>query len=539
MKTALILIILSFNIAVYCQNPPGILNGKVSFITSQNVYVKFDNTEGILVGDTLYVSLDTTLIPALIVNSKSSISCVGTPIIKTPFILSTQITAKKRETKKSTKSNKEEQKNQESPNDQSPNSASPKQKAKETSERFDGRFAVSSYTNFSNTYSSSDRLQYNLTMNASNIGNSNLSAESYITFTQLLSFPGKTTDWTGLNNALKIYGLDLKYDFSKTSSLTFGRKIYNNMSDLGAVDGLEYENAGKNFTFGAVAGSRPDYSDYSFNPKLVQFGGFVSHNIHNDNGIMQTSFAAFDQLNNFKTDRRFIYFQHSNSLLKNVDLFSSFEVDLYGLVNGQLTNTFNLTSTYISLRIRPWKKFTTSLSYDARKNIYYYETFAQNKIDSTIDKETRQGFRYNFMYRPFKNFVWGTNVGYNLKSINTGSSENANSYLCYTQLPFNTTGIITVTGLKTPYLTSMMVYGISLNRDFLAGKVNAQVEYRMGNFNYTNTVLPTQQNIGAMSLFWRIAKKTTISCNFEGTLESNNGIKNNYASIYFNISQRF
>jgi hypothetical protein len=375
-------------------------------------------------------------------------------------------------------------------------------------------------------------------MNARHIGNSNLSAESYITFTQLLSFPGKTTDWTGLNNALKIYGLDLKYDFSKTSTLTFGRKIYNNMSDLGAVDGLEYENVDKNFTYGAVAGSRPDYSDYSFNPKLVQFGAFVSHNIHNNNGIMQTSFAAFDQLNNFKTDRRFIYFQHSNSLLKNVDLFSSFEVDLYGFVNGQLTNTFDLTSTYISLRFRPWKKFTTSLSYDARKNVYYYETFPQNKIDSTIDKETRQGFRYNFMYRPFKNFVWGTNAGYNLKSINTGSSENANSYICYT-LPFNTTGIITVTGLKTPYLTSMMVYGISLNRDFLAGKVNAQVEYRMGNFTYTNTLIPTRQNIGAMSLFWRIAKKTTISCNFEGTLESNNGIKNNYGSIYFNISQKF
>jgi len=84
-----------------------------------------------------------------------------------------------------------------------------------------------------------------------------------------------------------------------------------------------------------------------------------------------------------------------------------------------------------------------------------------------------------------------------------------------------------------------MVYGLSLNRDFLTGKVNAQIEYRMGNFRYTNTVNQTQQNIGAMSLFWRIAKKTTISCNFEGTLESNNGIKNNYASIYFSISQRF
>ena len=116
---------------------------------------------------------------------------------------------------------------------------------------------------------------------------------------------------------------------------------------------------------------------------------------------------------------------------------------------------------------------------------------------------------------------------------------NANSYLCYTQLPFNTTGILTVTGLKTSYIKSMMVYGLSLNRDFLAGKVNAQIEYRMGNFQYTNTILPTKQNIGQMSLFWRIAKKLTVSANFEGTLETNSGINNNYANIYINISQRF
>ena len=311
------------------------------------------------------------------------------------------------------------------------------------------------------------------------------------------------------------------------------------MSNIGAVDGLEYENVGKNFTFGALAGSRPDYLDYSFNPKLLQFGAFISHNLRNENGTMQTSLGVFNQLNNFKTDRRFAYFQHLNSLLKNVDLFSSFEVDLYGFVNNQLTSTFDLTSTYISLRYKPWDNFSTSLSYDARKNIYYYETFPQNKIDSTLDKETRQGFRFNLMYRPFKYFVWGGNVGYNLKSINTGSSMNANSFLSYTQLPFNTYGTLTVTALKTPYITSMMVYGLSLNRDFLAGKVNAQIEYRMGNFQYVNSTIPTQQNIAAMSLFWRIAKKLTLSANFEGTFETSGTTKTNYNSLYLNISQRF
>jgi len=540
MKTPLIVILLFFlSIASFSQTSPEVLNGNVSFITTQNVYVKFDNTEGIRVGDTLYVTQETKLVPMLVVNSLSSISCVGTPLTKDKLILSAQIVAKKREVKKPNGRTPGESKNALSPNDEAIHAAF-KEKTKTTKERFDGRLAVSSYTNVSNSYTSSERLRYNLTMNADHIGNSNLSAETYISFSHLLSFPHRSTDWTGLNNALKIYSLAIKYDISKTSTISLGRKIYNNLSNIGAVDGLEYENVGKNFTFGAVAGSRPDYLDYSFNPKLLQFGGFVSHNTQNENGIMQTSLAVFDQLNNFKTDRRFAYFQHTNSLLKNVDLFSSFEVDLYGFVNNQLTSTFDLTSTYISLRVKPWSNFTTSLSYDARKNIYYYETFPQNKIDSTLDKETRQGFRYNFMYRPFKYLIWGTNAGYNLKSITTGESMNANTFLSYTNLPFNTYGTLSATVLKTPYLQSMTVYGISLNRDFMAGKINAQVEYRMGKFIYTNNpTIPTNQNIGAMSLFWRVAKKTTLSMNFEGTLETNNGAKNNYASIYFNISQRF
>ena len=541
MKTPLLFILLFFlSFTVYCQTSPEVLNGKVSFITTQNVYVKFENTEGILVGDTLYITQDTKLIPALVVNSLSSISCVGTPLTKNVLNLSVQIVAKKRNVKKSLNNKTGDAKYAESTNDQAINAAFKNEKTKTTKERFDGRLAISSYTNFSSNYTSSERLRYNLTLNDSHIGNSDLSAESYISFSHLLSFPKRPTDWTGLNNALKIYSLALKYDLSKTSSISFGRKIYNNMANIGAVDGLEFERVGTNFTFGALAGSRPDFLDYSFNPKLLQFGAFISHITHNDNGIMQTSLGVFDQLNNFKTDRRFAYFQHTNSLLKNVDLFSSFEVDLYGFVNNQLTSTFDLTSTYISLRFKPWDNFSTSLSYDARKNIYYYETFPQNKIDSTLDKETRQGFRFNLMYRPFKYFVWGGNAGYNLPSINTKESMNANSFLSYTQLPFNTYGTLTVTALKTPYLKSMMVYGISLNRDFLAGKVNAQIEYRMGNFTYVNALTdPTKQNIGAMSLFWRIAKKLTISANFEGTMETSGTTKTNYGSLYLNISQRF
>ena len=59
--------------------------GTVSFVTSQNVYVKFQSTKDISAGDTLFIMKDTNKIPALIVKDLSSISCVCTRISKNQF----------------------------------------------------------------------------------------------------------------------------------------------------------------------------------------------------------------------------------------------------------------------------------------------------------------------------------------------------------------------------------------------------------------------------------------------------------------------
>jgi len=50
--------------------------GIVSYVSSQNVYVQFVNTDGIEPGDTLYSQTNDMYIPALIVKEKSTISCL-------------------------------------------------------------------------------------------------------------------------------------------------------------------------------------------------------------------------------------------------------------------------------------------------------------------------------------------------------------------------------------------------------------------------------------------------------------------------------
>jgi hypothetical protein len=336
-----------------------------------------------------------------------------------------------------------------------------------------------------------------------------------------------------INKYLKIYSLALKYDVSKSTNLTFGRKINLNMANVGAVDGIHFETTHRNFVYGAVAGTRPDYFNYSFNPQLMQFGFFGGHAIQKTNGNMQTSIAIFDQMNQFKTDRRFAYLQHSNSLLKKMDLFCSFEFDFYTLENLRPVNSLDLTSTYISLRYKPLKSLSLFVSYDARKNIYYYETF-KNQIDSIIDKESRQGLRFQYTYRPAKFLTWGGSGGYRFQKSDPTPSINAYSYLNYSLVPgIRASTTINATLLRSNYIDGM-VYGVSISRDIINGKVYTELQYRLVNYTYKNSHVTLRQDIAELSLSWRIAKKLTLSADFEATHET----ESNYGRVYLSLIHR-
>lgn len=539
MKPLITILLYFLTLNIFGQTSDNLIKGNVSFLSSQNIYVKFTNTEGINVGDTLFVLKNNKMIPAMIVNNISSISCVGISISSSLVTLSTQIIAKKKA--EITQPELEEHKTLSSipVTEQAIKAAGNIKKTDEPAARFDGRLTLSSYSNVSN-YSSNQRFRYNVSINAEHISNSKFSAETYLTFSHLMSFPRKPTDWKGLNNAMKVYSLAVKYDINKTASITLGRKINNNMANVGAVDGLQFENAGKNVTYGALIGSRPDYYDYSFNSKLLQFGAFVSHNYQSKIGNMQTSLAFFNQMNQLKTDRRYAYFQHSNSLLKNLDLFCSFEFDLYSVIDSISTNIFDLTSTYVSLRYKPWKQLSMSLSYDARKNIYYYETF-KSQIDSILDKSTRQGFRFNTIIRPFDNLMLGGNAGYRLPTkvnADTLASMNASGYLTYTRLPMDISATLNATIFKTGY-TNGTVYGVELSKDFLNGMLNTELEYRLANYTASRG-FSSKQNIAELSLSWRLAKKLFLSADFEATFEKDiDGKAMNAGRVFLSITQRF
>jgi len=175
-----------------------------------------------------------------------------------------------------------------------------------------------------------------------------------------------------------------------------------------------------------------------------------------------------------------------------------------------------------------------AVSYDARKNIYYYETY-KNYVDSLLDKETRQGLKFQVNYQPFNRLAWGGTAGYRTATATSNESLNGYTYLTYSQIPLIDASItINATALKTSYVTGM-IYGASLSRDFFNGKFYAELSYQKVNYTFTTTT-QLLQDIADVNLSWRFTRKLFFSMDVEAMKDTNSNLQ---GSLFFNITQRF
>ena len=543
-KSIFIISFIFTGFSLYGQNANGFIKGNINFISSQNVYVQFVNTDGIEIGDTIFIFKNNAYQPILIVKNKSSISCIGTIFGSNTPAVSNIVFARKRAEPTSIDVVAQKSREGIALNDLAIKSAKKETSSTGKDASFNGRVSLSGFLNNTSDTTLNSTFRFNLSMNAHHIANSNFSAEcdlsltnrnTYKTFVNLSSGDTmKLVSFRQTFNDARIYNLSLKYDIGKTASVLIGRKINMNLANIGAIDGLQFENTGKYISFGAVVGSRPDLYTYAINPNLFQYGAYIQHHMTNTNGGMQTSVAFFNQTNKMQTDRRFVYIQHSNSLLKNVDFFGSAEVDLFGLQNSQPVTTFNLTSAYLSLRWRALQNLSFATSYDARKNVYYYETY-KNYVDSLLDKETRQGLKFQVNYQPFNFVSLGGTAGYRLATATSGQSLNGYSYLTFSQIPLIDASItISATALKTDFMNGM-IYGASLSRDFFNGKLYAELSYQNINYTFTTTTQLLEKNAD-INLAWRITRKLIFSMDLEAMKDTNSNLQ---GRLFFNITQRF
>lgn len=518
-----ILFLLFLGVSLQGQDRTVLEEGAVSFLSSRNVYVKFASTKNIEIGDTLFIKPNEALIPAIVVTNKSSTSAVCSPIIEETIAVGTPIFAK-------TVAEEEQEEKQEAPSPPAveeeavQDAVTPviipeedQEKEEEVSkEKIRGRLSAASYSNLSD-YRETHRMRYAFSFRGEHLKNSKFSTDNYIIFRHTLGEWEEVQD--NLARAIKVYSLSAQYDFDSTSTLTFGRKINHKISNMGAIDGFQYEKAWGKLVAGAIVGSRPDFRDYSLNLNLLQFGAYAAYVSRDPAKFQQTTFGFIEQRNRANTDRRFIYFQHSGELMENLHLFSSFELDLYENINNETNSTFRLTNLFASLRYRLSRKLRFSVAYDNRKNIIYYESY-KNFIDQYIEDETRQGLRFGVNYRPFKFLTWGVNTSWRFQKSDINVSRNLNTYFSFSRIPvLNMRATLSANFLQTNYLDSRIL-GIRLSKEIIRRRLNGDMYFRMVNYQYNNSDNSIQQNIVGSSLSLRLLKQLTLYLYYEGTFDN-------------------
>ena len=415
-------------------------SGTVSFITEQNIYAKFENTEGILKGDTIFVTRNGRIIPAFISQYLSTQSVAGEKIGNINLKVGDEVygivkviaksisaldTLKKTETNILGDTSALPNKN---------NLLPQKIKSFSPNSSFNGNFSANSFSSIDNSFNSYNlqRWNYSLNFNAQKIDGSNFYISNFMNLSYLSS------EWQNVKsnifNNLRIYDLSLGYK-SDGYNAWFGRHINFKVSNLGAVDGFQVEKTVGNLSAGVIAGSRPDFYNMGMNTNLFEYGGYLTWADTLKEGIMQNTIAAFQQNNNMKTDRKFLYFQHSNNLFRNLNFFLSSEIDLYAIRNNVPVNTFSLTNLYSYLNYTLLSNLSLDLSYSAIKNVIYYQTFKDMQYIFQ-NNYLRNGYRFNINWSPLNNTYINAATGYSYKKGDLKPSNNYYLSLTQSQIPY-------------------------------------------------------------------------------------------------------
>jgi hypothetical protein len=535
MKKVLIgIFILASCLNAFAQKNVEVIQGKVSFISSQNVYVKFQSTTGLAVGDTLFSPSGTKMIPILLVRNLSTTSCACTAIASGTPAVGDAIVGLAKPVAAETDKNTVVKAAQPVPTVSRTDSISSKiQVSKKTSQRIRGSISAISYSNFSNTpAANSNQFRYNFSLDARNIANSKISAVTY------LSFRHKVGEWDAVKNnifsALKIYNLAVNYDPSKTTHISLGRKINPEISGIGAIDGIQAEQSFGKFALGGLAGFRPDYTDYGFNSDLLQYGGWIGFRSEGDAGYFRNTLAVVQQTNNGKTDRRFLSFNLSSSIAGKLSLLGSFEADLFELKDSVPKSVFDPTALYFSLRYRITDNFSLSGSYDSRKNVMYYESY-KSFIDLAIENEMRKSFRLSANYNITDNMVLGVDAGYRYLKSDPNQSKNASGYFTYSRIPWlGLTATISGTYLESGYLNGK-IFGAAISKDLLNSQLQISGGYRYIDYSFTESDLKSLENIAEASFNWIFLKTMSFSVNYELTFEESF----KYNRLYLQLRKRF
>ncbi len=494
--------------------------GTVSFETSQNIYVRFESTDGISIGDTLYFERGRRDIPVMIVQFKSSQSVSGKKISKLDIKVGDELSTMVEESKPAAPivSSAGTEKDTNLINDNNSITKASKFNIPKNRSNFYGNISANSFTNYANYFNSVGIQRWNYTVNlhAENIGG------SPVYFTNYMNLDYMSSEWSDVKanpfNNLRIYDLALGYKVDGFNAW-IGRHINYNIADLGPVDGVELEKSFLgNFAVGGVVGSRPNFYTMGLDGKLFEYGGYITRSDSANDGVMQNTLAIFEQTYGGKTDRRYLYFQHTNTIIPKLYLFASSEIDLYKEENNTPTSQFSLTSMFLNAEFTPVNFLSVNVSYDARKNVVYYQTF-RSFLDSLFTNEMRQGVRLGFFVRPGFGLFFNLAGGYSYQKGDLKPSRNLNFSVTESELPvLDISATVNYNRIFGSYQNGTM-YGITLMKFIPFNVTTLSVGFSRIQYNFGNALSAFVQKSVTAQIDTRIFGPLFFNFYYEGDFD--------------------
>ena len=391
--------------------------GEVTYISHDNIYVRFTSAMNIESGDTLWASSDQGWQPAMIVAQRSSISVVGQALpgahLEVGQIMQHRSTA----------------------------ISSPKESIDDSTET-----VIELPNNPSGWAQSRGRFRWSGAAYVT--GADNLRIVNRFNWHHEFENIPLTIDLQGSRQMQRISIGDSAYSVSKANphrfaltyqvspqhEIGFGRQRIRALSSLGVLDGLHYEHKNGNWQWGGVVGFRPDLMTYQVNLGQFQMGIYGQHQYQVGNVRITQSLGLMEQRVGTAVDRRFLYYQASGQW-GDWRLFGSSNIDLYeNFDSAAARTTLKPNSIYLSAQYRindQWQVFT---SWDSRQRIIFYETYDHELEQILADQRALQGLRIRVQYR--KDEHWRFNMGGHLHSqLNSNTALLLQTGMDYRNLP--------------------------------------------------------------------------------------------------------
>jgi hypothetical protein len=363
--------------------------GEVTYITGENVYVRFPSTDGLAAGDTLRGEDGS---PCLVVQQMSSTSCVTVPIGGcTPAVGHAMLA-----TIAAPPETPEVAESKEAAADPNPGEAPSQNASAGTSTppmRISGSvtaaaFATSALRN-SHAGLTTARGTFRVNLGAENLAGLPLDVDLAGNFQSIYRDANASTPgWRQRNT---FYQVAATYRLNKPGiAITAGRRLARGFSTVGSLDGLHAEWRQGPWVAGAMAGFQPGLLTNGFDTNRPAYGLHVGR--HGRGDVLRTDWRLGFLAQSFAgaTDRQFVFGQYDLDLGNTLQLFASGEWDVYATAGYERSGPRALFGS-VQWQFAPgWSAY---LSGDKRAPIMRFSSFESATLQSLMDRPAQTVYR--------------------------------------------------------------------------------------------------------------------------------------------------